>query len=81
MRWEQIAANWEWTRALARERWARLSDRDVDLVEGDREELIVTLEQRYGWDRSRAAKEVKSWQESDQHPPSLNRPESLHRAR
>lgn len=80
MQWEKIAANWERMRVLARERWPKLTDKDVDLIEGDREELITTLESRYKWDHTRASKEVQTWQESDQQPPSLNRPESLRRA-
>lgn len=80
MQWERIAANWERMRVLARERWSKLSDKDVDLVEGDRDELIAILQQRYPWDRTRAEKEVQTWQESDQYPPSLNRPQSLRRA-
>lgn len=80
MQWEKIGANWERMRVLARERWPKLSDKDVDLVEGDREELITVLEQRYNWDRARADREVRTWQESDQQAPSLNRPQSLRRA-
>lgn len=79
MLWKQIANNWERMQVLAHERWNKLSERDLDSVEGDREELLVLLEQRYRWDRARADREVQSWQESDQRPPSLNRPESLGR--
>ncbi len=79
MQWKQIAKNWDRMKVVARERWTKLSDRDVDLVEGDRGELLVMLEERYGWDRERADREIRSWQESDQRPLSLNRPESLHR--
>ncbi len=77
MEWARIAENWERMRVLARERWPRLSDKDLDLVEGDRTELIALLETRYGWDTERATHEVGTWQESDTHPPSFNRPESL----
>ncbi len=77
MEWARIAENWERMRVLARERWPKLSDRDLDLIEGDRNELIALLETRYSWDNERASHEVQTWQESDTQPPSFNRPESL----
>ncbi len=77
MKWDQIAHNWERTRFLARDRWSKLSDRDLDLIDGEREELIETLAERYKWPRERAENEVQEWQESDTRPPSFNRPESL----
>lgn len=77
MKWEPIARNWERMKFLARDRWGKLSDRDLDLIDGDREELIVTLAERYKWPRERAENEVHEWQESDTRPPSFNRPESL----
>lgn len=80
MEWERIADNWERMRVLARERWPKLTDKDVDMVEGDREELIALLEQRYHWERYRAEAEVRTWQVSDTQPPSLNRPTSLRKA-
>ena len=80
MKWERIGANWERMQVLARERWPKLTGNDVDLIEGDREELLTTLEHRYGWDHERAEHEVLSWEKSDTQPPSLNRPYSLRKA-
>lgn len=80
MKWEQIARNWDRMKTLARERWGKLSDRDVELVEGDRAELAQTLMGRYKWPKERAEIEVQEWQESGTRPPSFNRPESLRKA-
>lgn len=80
MQWEKIKGNWERMQVVARERWAKLTFRDVELIDGEREELIAVLAWRYKWDRTRAEKEVQAWQESDRHAPSLTRPNTLQRA-
>jgi hypothetical protein len=79
MEWEKIGTNWERMQVVAHERWRRLSSSDLELIDGDREELVVMLVQRYKWDSERAEKEVQAWQQSDQHAPSLTRPNSLRR--
>jgi uncharacterized protein YjbJ (UPF0337 family) len=80
MKWDHIARTWERMKVLAQERWSKLGDRDLELIDGDREELILMLGERYKWPRERAALEVQDWQKSGVRPPSFNRPESLRKA-
>jgi uncharacterized protein YjbJ (UPF0337 family) len=80
MKWDQISRNWERMKVLARERWAKLGDRDLELIDGDRHELILVLAERYKWPRQRAELEVQDWQGRGVRPPSFNPPQSLRKA-
>jgi len=34
MNWDQIAGNWKQVKGVARERWGKLTDDDVDVIAG-----------------------------------------------
>lgn len=56
MTWEHIEGNWTSFRAKARDRWGRLSDRD--LTEGTKLQLESKLQLRYGQTRDEARHEM-----------------------
>jgi len=45
---------WEWTRDQVLSTWPRVSESDVDAVEGDYEGLVTLLSEEYGygWDEA-----------------------------
>ena len=45
----------------AKEEWGRLSDDDLDRIEGSRDELVGVIQDRYGKSREEAEKEVDDW--------------------
>lgn len=48
---ERIIDRWSELREMALAQWDRLTDRDLDQVEGRRERLVGLLQRRYGWAR------------------------------
>jgi uncharacterized protein YjbJ (UPF0337 family) len=63
MNWEQIQGNWMQMRGRAKQRWGKLTDDDLDVIEGRREELIGRLQTRYGIAKEEAERQVKEWAE------------------
>ena len=53
----------QWTqfKGRVREQWGKLTDDDIDRIEGKSEQLIGRLQERYGWAREDAQREVDSW--------------------
>jgi hypothetical protein len=47
MRWTQVRTNWRPLRDQMRGKWDRLSNDDLDAIEGRRPQLIDMLQQRY----------------------------------
>jgi uncharacterized protein YjbJ (UPF0337 family) len=58
MYWHQIERNWNQFRGKVKERWGRLTDDELDAAAGRRDQLIAKVQQRYGYERDRAEREV-----------------------
>ena len=46
-------------RGLVKEQWGRLTDDDLDRIEGQAERLIGLLQQRYGYAKEKAEQEYR----------------------
>ena len=53
-----IKGNWKQVRGKAREWWGKLTEDDLNVIDGNREQLIGKLQERYGYTKDVAAKEV-----------------------
>ncbi len=62
MNWDQIAGNWKQMKGRATEQWARLTDDDLTLVNGKRDQLIGRVQERYGIAKEEAERQVKDWE-------------------
>jgi uncharacterized protein YjbJ (UPF0337 family) len=61
MNWDQVEGKWRQYKGQIREKWGELTDDDVHVISGKREELIGKIQERYGYARERAAHEVDSF--------------------
>jgi len=64
MNWDQIEGNWKQIKGVARERWGKLTDDDVDLIAGKRDILLGKIQEKHGVAREEAEKELKAWEDS-----------------
>jgi uncharacterized protein YjbJ (UPF0337 family) len=46
------------------QQWGKLTDDDLDLIEGKRTELVGRLQQKYGYARDQAEREIDDWLKS-----------------
>lgn len=56
-----MKGKWNEVKGKARQQWGKLTNDDVDRLKGTQEELVGLIQQRYGYERKEAEKEVKSW--------------------
>jgi uncharacterized protein YjbJ (UPF0337 family) len=61
MNWDQIEGNWMKAKGKLRQQWGKLTDDDITLIDGKREELAGRLQERYGYQKEQAEKEIDSW--------------------
>jgi uncharacterized protein YjbJ (UPF0337 family) len=64
MNWDTIEGKWKQFTGSARERWGKLTDDDLQQIAGKRDQLIGKLQERYGWSRDRAERDLKEWESS-----------------
>ena len=62
MEWDRIRANWAHYRALAQARWAKLGERELELIDGQRELLAAHISRLYGISQNAAQMQLESWQ-------------------
>lgn len=58
---DTFRGKWKRLRGYAKEKWGRLTDDDVDAIEGRIDRLVGLLEEHYGYARERAEKEIEAW--------------------
>jgi uncharacterized protein YjbJ (UPF0337 family) len=61
MNWDRINANWKLHGAQAKERWDRFTDNDLVMIDGNRDKLVVHLQDLYGYGMQRAEIEAEDW--------------------
>ena len=62
MNWDQISGKWTQFTGKAREKWGKLTDDDLEVIKGDRDQLIGKIQERYGYSREQAEREADEWQ-------------------
>jgi uncharacterized protein YjbJ (UPF0337 family) len=53
--------DFEYLKRRIKQQWARLSEREIDQIEGDVEILAGKLQERYGWEKEEAERQVKDF--------------------
>jgi uncharacterized protein YjbJ (UPF0337 family) len=61
MNWDRIEGNWKQFKGSARAQWGRLTDDELDIIEGNREKLAGRIQETYGIARDEAERQVDEW--------------------
>jgi len=62
MNTDQLKGKWHQIKGEAKIRWGKLTDDDLDQANGQTEKLIGLLQERYGYARERAEREVREFE-------------------
>jgi uncharacterized protein YjbJ (UPF0337 family) len=61
MNWDQIQGNWKQTKGQVQQKWGKLTNDDMNVIEGKRTELSGRLQQRYGLAKDEADRQIDDW--------------------
>jgi len=64
MNWDQIKGDWKQFTGKVKEKWGNLTDDDLTTIAGQRDQMIGILQQRYGYAKERAEKELSNFTDS-----------------
>ena len=65
MNTDTLKGQWRQLKGEARTRWGKLTDDELDQVEGRAEKLVGLVQERYGYERERAEREVDAFLRRD----------------
>jgi len=60
---DTIEGNWKEFKGKIQEKWGKLTDDRLDVIEGKRDQLAGEIQQAYGISKEQAEKEVKKFEE------------------
>jgi len=62
MNWDRIQGNWKQATGKLKEQWGKLTDDDLEVVAGRRDQLVGKIQERYGLALGEAEKQMAAWQ-------------------
>ena len=64
---DEIGGNWKQLKGKVKEQWGKLTDDDMTVIEGKRDQLVGKIQERYVYAKDEAEKEVDSWDKRNNH--------------
>jgi uncharacterized protein YjbJ (UPF0337 family) len=58
MNWDQVKGNWKQFKGKVKEKWGKLTDDDLDVIAGKKDQLVGKLHKEYGYEKDQAEKEL-----------------------
>lgn len=64
MNWDRIEGNWKQLKGSALQQWGRITDDQLDVIAGKRDQLAGKIQEAYGVTKEEAEKQLNDWQNS-----------------
>ena len=64
MNWDQVKGDWKQFKGKVKEKWGKLTDDDLTTIEGKKDQLAGKLQERYGYGKEEASRELDDFARS-----------------
>jgi uncharacterized protein YjbJ (UPF0337 family) len=61
MNWDKVQGKWKQVKGSVKTRWGKLTDDDLDVIAGQRDQLVGRIQERYGIAKDDAQRQVDEW--------------------
>jgi uncharacterized protein YjbJ (UPF0337 family) len=61
MNWDQVEGKWKQASGKVKEKWGKLTDDDLAMINGQRQQLVGRIQERYGIAKDEAEKQVEEF--------------------
>lgn len=79
--WEELAGNWTHLKGRIKEKWGELTNDELEIIDGEFDQLIGSIQVRYGLTKEQAERELvklfrpsashlQQWHEADLREPN-----------
>jgi uncharacterized protein YjbJ (UPF0337 family) len=62
MNWDRIRGDWKQVTGKVKAHWSKLTDDDLGVIAGHREQLAGKIQERYGVAKDDAEKQLAEWE-------------------
>ena len=59
---DTISGNWKQFKGKVKETWGKLTDDDLDVIAGKRDQMVGKMQERYGIAKDEAEKQLNDWE-------------------
>jgi uncharacterized protein YjbJ (UPF0337 family) len=60
---DRVEGNWLQFKGKVKEQWGKLTDDDLDVIAGKRDQLLGRIQERHGLSKEEAEKQVTAWKD------------------
>jgi uncharacterized protein YjbJ (UPF0337 family) len=64
MNWDQLEGKWKQLKGSVKTRWGKLTDDDLETIAGHKDQLVGTIQERYGIHKEEAEQQVEHWNQT-----------------
>lgn len=61
MNWDIIEGKWKQLKGATKVKWGELTDDELDQIDGNKDKLAGKLQEKYGWTKDQADKEIDDY--------------------
>ena len=65
MNHDRIEGRWKQIKGKVKEQWGKLTDDDLDVIAGQRDQLLGRIQRRHGVAKEEADRQVNDWERSN----------------
>jgi uncharacterized protein YjbJ (UPF0337 family) len=62
MNWDRIEGNWKQLKGNVKQQWGKLTDDQLDVIAGKRDQLSGKIQETYGITKEATEKQISEWQ-------------------
>jgi uncharacterized protein YjbJ (UPF0337 family) len=66
MNWDIVEGNWKQFKGKAKEQWGKLTDDDLDVIAGKRDQLAGRIQEAYGVNKDEAEKQIDAFEKRNE---------------
>lgn len=78
---DQLQGKWKQVKGTVKERWGKLTDDDVDVINGQSDQLVGKIQEKYGIAKEEAQRQVDDWARVDAQNEDTHNESDLERRR
>ena len=67
MNWDRVEGNWKQFSGKVKEKWGKLTDDDITVINGKQDQLVGRIQERYGVAKDQARKDIQDWVDAQKH--------------